>query len=143
MRTTRRTSQPPERSVKPRIVRPTQRGRIGLALAGGGPEGAVYEMGALRALDEALDGIDFNDLTLYVGVSAGAFVAGCLANGITPAKLCRAMVTTQELGEHPFVPEIFFTPDFREYVRRALLAPSILGALMWSWLRQSNDRSVM
>ncbi len=118
-------------------------GRIGLALAGGGPEGAVYEMGALRALDEALDGIDFNDLTLYVGVSAGAFVAGCLSNGITPTKLCRAMVTTQELGEHPFVPEIFFTPDFHEYIRRALMTPSILGALMWSWLRQSNDRSVM
>ena len=50
--------------------RPARR-RIGLALAGGGPEGAVYEIGALRALEEALDGIDFNDLDVYVGVSAG------------------------------------------------------------------------
>jgi len=32
--------------------------RIGLALAGGAPEGAVYEIGALRALEEALDGLE-------------------------------------------------------------------------------------
>ncbi|HSL82695.1 MAG TPA: patatin-like phospholipase family protein, partial [Thermoanaerobaculia bacterium] len=47
--------------------------RIGLALAGGGPEGAVYEIGALRALDEALEGLDLNRLDVYVGVSAGSF----------------------------------------------------------------------
>jgi NTE family protein len=50
--------------------------RVGLALAGGGPLGAIYEIGALCALEEAscrragperLDG--------YVGVSAGGFVA--------------------------------------------------------------------
>lgn len=28
--------------------------RIGLALGGGGPLGGIYEIGALRALDEAL-----------------------------------------------------------------------------------------
>ena len=32
--------------------------RIGLALGGGGPLGGIYEIGALRALDEALDGLD-------------------------------------------------------------------------------------
>lgn len=116
-------------------------GRIGLALAGGGPEGAVYEMGALRALEEALDGVDLNDLSIYVGVSAGAFVGGCLVNGITLTKLCRAMVT-QERDELPFVPEIFFTPDFREYIRRGLMAPSVLGAVVWHWLRH-GDRSFM
>ena len=35
--------------------------RIGLAIAAGAPEGAVYEIGALRALDESLDGVDFNN----------------------------------------------------------------------------------
>jgi NTE family protein len=119
-----------------------QNGRIGLALAGGGPEGAVYEIGALRALDEALDGVDFADLALYVGVSAGAFVGGCLANGISPTKLCRALIT-QDLGEQPFVPEIFFTPDFQEYIRRALMAPLILGPVLWQWLRHAGDQSLM
>jgi predicted acylesterase/phospholipase RssA len=54
--------------------------KIGLALAGGGPGGAVYEIGALRALEEALDGFDLNRLDVYVGVSAGAFVEACLVN---------------------------------------------------------------
>ena len=91
--------------MKPRIVHPTQRGRIGLALAGGGPEGAVYEIGALRALEEAVEGLDLNALHAYVGVSAGAFIASALANDITASQLARALVK-HEPGEHPFAPEV-------------------------------------
>jgi predicted acylesterase/phospholipase RssA len=69
--------------------------RIGLALAGGGPEGAIYEIGALRALDEALEGIDFTDVPIYVGVSAGAFIGACLANGLTPTQLARRMYSAK------------------------------------------------
>jgi NTE family protein len=116
-------------------------GRIGLALAGGGPEGAVYEIGALRALDEAIEGIDFNDLAVYVGVSAGAFVGGCLANGITPTQLCQAM--TQGPGERRFSPEIFFTPAIHDYVRRALVAPQRFAAVVWNWLRPGPDGSLI
>ena len=49
--------------------------KLGLALGGGGPLGGIYEIGALRALDEALDGLDFNDLHTYVGVNAGSFLS--------------------------------------------------------------------
>ena len=42
--------------------------RIGLALAGGGPLGAIYEIGALCALEEAVVSLDFNALDGYVGV---------------------------------------------------------------------------
>ncbi len=35
-----------------------QRPRVALALAGGAPEGAIYQIGALRALDEACDGLE-------------------------------------------------------------------------------------
>jgi predicted acylesterase/phospholipase RssA len=118
------------------------RGRIGLALAGGGPEGAVYEIGALRALDESLEGIDFNDLALYVGVSSGAFIGGCLANGITPASMCRALVKLDS-GEYHFSPRIFFTPAFREYVRRALLTPQLLAAVFWNWAWSGRHGSFM
>ncbi|MEL7361534.1 MAG: patatin-like phospholipase family protein, partial [Bacteroidota bacterium] len=62
---------------------------IALALAGGGGEGAIYEIGTLRALDEAIEGLDFTRVPIYVGVSAGAFVASCLANGLTTSQLCR------------------------------------------------------
>ena len=57
-----------------------RRRKAALALAGGGPLGAVYEIGVLMALSEALDGFDFNELDAYVGVSAGSFIAAGLAN---------------------------------------------------------------
>jgi len=48
------------------------------AVAGGGPLGATWEIGALCALEEALPALDFTRLDGYVGVSAGAFVAAAL-----------------------------------------------------------------
>ena len=49
--------------------------------------GAIYEVGALCALQESLNGVDFTRLQHYVGVSAGGFLAAGLANGITPMQL--------------------------------------------------------
>ena len=46
--------------------------KIGLACAGGGIEGCIYEIGALCALDEVIEGAEAHRLDIYVGVSAGA-----------------------------------------------------------------------
>jgi predicted acylesterase/phospholipase RssA len=83
--------------------------RIGLALAGGGPLGAIYEVGALCALDEALRGMDFNALDGYVGVSAGSFIAAGLANGISPRQMCRAFIEND-----PDTDIVLFEPDQRD-----------------------------
>ncbi len=40
------------------------RPRVGLALAGGGPLGGIYEVGVLLALTDSLEGIDFNEVRL-------------------------------------------------------------------------------
>ncbi len=114
---------------------------IGLALAGGGPAGAIYEIGALRALDEALEGLDLNRLHVYVGVSAGAFLAACLANDLTTAQMCRAVVK-HESGEHPFLPETFLTPAVRELGRRAATVPGLLVEALWDYLRHPRDHSL-
>ena len=37
--------------------RQPSQGRIGLAIAGGGPIGGMYELGALRALDVAIEAL--------------------------------------------------------------------------------------
>lgn len=116
-------------------------GRIGLALAGGGPGGAVYEIGALRALDEALESIDLNDAPIYVGVSAGSFVAACLANRITPTQLVRAIVK-QGPGEHPFHPETFFTPAVGEYIRRGIMVPKLALQALRDYLSHPEDVSL-
>lgn len=110
------------------------RKKIGLALAGGGPEGAIYEIGALRALDEAIEGFDFNHADVYVGVSAGAFVGACLVNGLDTAQLCRAIVS-REPGEHPFVPETFLTPSVSEWLRRGLMLPGLVTGALADYLR--------
>lgn len=65
---------------------------VGLALAGGGPLGGIYEVGALIALADSLQGVDLNDLDVYVGVSSGSFVAAALANGISPAQMYRLFI---------------------------------------------------
>jgi predicted acylesterase/phospholipase RssA len=116
--------------------------RLGLALAGGGPEGAVYEIGALRALDEVLDGIRLEELDVYVGVSAGSVVAACLANGVDTAELCRAIVSTQK-GEHPFVPETFLTPAGREWLRQGSKLPGLLGEALWDYVKHPCDKSLL
>jgi len=112
---------------------------VGLALAGGASEGGIYEIGAMYALDEAIDGLDLNHFGVYVGVSAGGFLAACLANGLTTRQMCRAIVK-HEPGEHPFVPEIFFQPAFREYGRRVLGVPKLFGEALWSYVTRRERR---
>ena len=116
--------------------------KIGLALAGGGPAGAIYEIGALRALDEAIDGCDFNDLHVYVGVSAGAFICSNLANNISPTQMCRAIVK-HEAGEHPFVPETFYALATGELLRRTFSVPRLLGQGLWSFLKDPLDKGLL
>jgi predicted acylesterase/phospholipase RssA len=102
-----------------------ERPRVGLALAGGGPLGAIYEIGALTALSEALEGLDFNDLDTYVGVSSGGFIAAALANGITPAQMCRMFIESDPEADG-FEPELLMRPALREYGQRIAALPSLL-----------------
>ncbi len=112
--------------------------KIGIALAGGGPQGAIHEIGALRALDEALEGLDLNDLHIYVGVSAGAFIAACLANNLSTAQMVRAIVK-QVPGEHPFVPETFLSPALGNFLRSAAKVPRILAEALYLAARHPDD----
>lgn len=102
--------------------------RIGLAVAGGGPVGAMYELGALRALDEACDGLDLTRLDCYVGVSSGAFFAAGLANHMDTAELCRIFITGDS-HDVRFRPEVFLRPALAEYLRRAASIPRLATRL--------------
>ena len=109
--------------------------KMGLALAGGGPLGAVYEIGVLMALSEALDGFDFNDLDAYVGVSAGGFIAAGLANGLSPAYMYRMFIDS-ESAEVPFEPEMLLKPAFGEYLQRAATVPGLLFESLREYVRR-------
>jgi len=103
--------------------------RIGLAIAGGGPLGAIYELGALRALDEGIDGLRLHQLDNYVGVSAGAFLATSLANQVTTSQMCRIFMGAPG-AEFSFEPEHFLRPALREFSKRARNVPGALFALI-------------
>lgn len=97
-------------------------GRTALVLAGGGVSGAVYEIGALRAIDELLVNRTVNDFDIYVGTSAGALVSCFLANGVSSVDLMRVVNTRHPLVSFP-EPKHLFRLNTREFLRRGLALP--------------------
>ena len=75
-----------------------RRGKTALVLAGGGVTGGVYEVGALRAIDDLLVDRSVNDFDIYVGTSAGALVTSLLANGVSPEDMLQVF-----RGDHPTI----------------------------------------
>ncbi len=71
--------------------RKPQSKKTALVLGGGGFTGGVYEIGALRALDLLAANRTINQFDVYVGTSAGAFVASLCANGVTPEEMMRVV----------------------------------------------------
>ena len=104
--------------------------RIGLAIAGGGPIGGMYELGALRALEDAIEGLDLTRMDCYVGVSSGAFLAAGLANRMSAGEMCRIFITGDS-DDVRFRPETFLRPAMFEYARRAANLPR----LTFEWWR--------
>ncbi len=94
-------------------------------MAGGGPLGAIYEIGALCALEEALVGVDFTRLDGYLGVSAGAFIAASLANGMTPRELCASFIENDASRADILEPDLFLRPAWGEFARRLRALPGL------------------
>ncbi len=111
--------------------KPSRAPRIALALSGGGPLGAIYEIGALCALEESLNGIDFTRLQHYVGVSAGGFIAAGLANGISPRELCAAFIEDDDKLSNALDPAWLMTPAYAEFARRSIMLPALLMSALW------------
>ena len=104
---------------------------VALALAGGGPLGAIYEIGALCALDEAMQGIDLRQLDHYVGVSAGGFIAAGLANGMSPRELCASFIENDDRAGDLFDPSWLMVPAYGEFARRAIMFPGLAASALW------------
>lgn len=105
--------------------------KIALALAGGGPLGAIYEIGAMCALEESLNGLNFSKLDHYVGVSAGGFIVAALANGMTPRELCASFIENDSEPSETFDPSWLMEPAYSEFVRRGIMLPGLIASALW------------
>ena len=120
-----------------------QRSKSALVLGGGGFTGGVYEMGALRALDLLSVNRTVNQYDVYVGTSAGAFVAAAVANGVTPEEMMR--VIGQQVPT-PF-PDArlssLLKPNYKQFLTRGAMFPLRLAQLLRLLVRDLGEISAV
>ncbi len=93
--------------------------RIALVLAGGAVTGGAYKLGGLKALDDFLVNRKTTDFDIYVGLSAGAFLAAPLAGGVTPPEMLRSLEGISE-DFTPLRAWDFYQPNVTELTRKPL-----------------------
>jgi NTE family protein len=117
--------------------------KTALVLGGGGFTGGVYEIGALRALDLLATNSTVNQFDIYVGTSAGAFIAALCANGVTPEEMMQ-VVTHQapspfkdvDLGD-------LLRPNLTELARKSAMLPWRALGLARDVVRRRGQVSLM
>ncbi|MGY3892786.1 patatin-like phospholipase family protein [Aeromonas enterica] len=114
---------------------------IAIALAGGGPLGGIYEIGACAALADSIKGLRFEQADIYVGVSSGAVIASALANGISPDKLVRILLS-DDSGEF-FDPSTLLRPAFGEYAKRISSLPPLVWECLADYLSAPWQKSLL
>src|SRR5436189_4937165 len=93
--------------------------RIALVLAGGAISGGGFKLGGLKAFDDFLVNRKTTDFDIYVGLSAGAFLAAPLAGGVTPPEMLRSLDGTSEDFTY-LSPLDFYQLNIREFARTPL-----------------------
>src|SRR5947209_314717 len=124
-------------------ARRRQQSKSALVLGGGGFTGGVYEIGALRALDLLSVNRTVNEFDVYVGTSAGAFVASALANGITPEEMMRVIVQQVPTPFPDAHVGSLLKPNYTEFLARGVLMPWRLVGLLRTLLRDLGQISAM
>lgn len=116
--------------------------KTGMALAGGGPLGGFYELGALCALRDSVKALDLNDLDVYVGVSSGSFLVSALANGISTEEIANIFAFNNKT-ETPFNPDHFLRPAYKLFLKKASNIPFVAYEALYSWLKNPLHTSIV
>ena len=107
-----------------------RRSKSALVLGGGGFTGGVYEIGALRALDLLSVNRTVNEFDVYVGTSAGSFVAAAVANGITPEEIMRVIVQQVPTPFPDARVGSLLKPNYAEFLTKGILVPWRVAQLL-------------
>ncbi len=116
--------------------------KTALVLGGGGFTGGVYEIGALRALDLLAVNSTVNNFDIYVGTSAGSFVAAMLANGITPDEMMQVLSDDVPSDLEDLDLDKVLKPNYLGFLQKAAMLPLRTVELMRALVR-IGDFSVM
>lgn len=119
-------------TLEPALGRRSSGGKFAIALAGGGPLGGFYELGALHAIEEVIVGRALTEYDMYVGVSSGSLLAAGLANGFDSTRIGSALLEG-ESTLMPFSPRLLLQPALAEYVRRIVRLPRALRGSARHW----------
>jgi len=108
--------------------------RIALVLAGGAISGGGFKLGGLKAFDDFLVNRKTTDFDIYVGLSAGAFLAAPLASGVTPPEMMRSLEGSSEEFTQ-FSALDFYQLNYREFLEKPIryvldLAAYLPGSLL-------------
>ncbi len=136
---------PPSRGSRSRTAASRRRrvSKTALVLGGGGMTGGVYEIGALRALDLLSVKLTVNQFDVYVGTSAGAFVAAAVSNGVTPEEMMRALGQGMTSAFPDVKAGSLLQPNYREFVTRGLKFPLRLANLARTLARDIGQVSAV
>ena len=127
--------------AKPRRRRP--RSRTALVLGGGGFTGGVYEIGALRALDLLAVNRTVNQFDVYVGTSAGSFLAALTANGVTPEEMMRVVNQQVPTPFRDVDRGTLMRPNALEFAQSAALLPLRMLGLARTFVSQARSASLI
>jgi NTE family protein len=125
---------------KPRRRRPS---KTALVLGGGGFTGGVYEIGALRALDLLAVNSTVNDFDIYVGTSAGAFIAALCANGVTPEEMMRVAASEAPQPFRDIDLGDLLRLNLSELARRGIQLPLHVAGLLRRLITQPRQMSLL
>src|ERR671910_3798187 len=129
--------------VKLETPRRRRSSKTALVLGGGGFTGAVYEIGALRALDLLSVNRTVNEFDIYVGTSAGSFVASLLAAGVTPEEMSRVVNRQVPTPFRDVDLSALLRPNYADFASRAVLMPLRLAGLARSLAGRWREVSLM
>ena len=112
-------------------------------LGGGGFTGGVYEIGALRALDLLAVNSTVNQFDVYVGTSAGAFIAALCANGVSPEEMMQVVTRQGKTTFKDIDIGDLLRPNLGEFARKGAMLPLRAVSLARQVLAQPGGLSLM